>query len=317
MHLLVAVPCLNEAATIGQVVRSIPRNLPDIGRVTVLVIDDGSSDDTSAQASAAGAEVIRHPRNLGVGAAFQTAIQAALDRRCDVLVNIDGDGQFQAADIGALVAVIVAGEADFVTGSRFSGTEPIEHMSAVKRIGNRLMSRLISTLCGTSFTDVSCGFRAYSREALLHLNLHGRFTYTQETFLDLSYKRLRIREVPIHVTYFKDRQSRVASSIWRYALHTALIIGRVYRDYFPLRFFMILASIFFIPSVILGGIFFGHFFITGYFTDYLFAGFLSGFLFMVSLVFVVVAIVTDMLDRIRVNQERILYILKRQMGPEA
>ncbi|MDH4187682.1 MAG: hypothetical protein OEV08_11840, partial [Nitrospira sp.] len=151
----------------------------------------------------------------------------------------------------------------------------------------------------------------YSREALLQLNLHGAFTYTQETFLDFAAKRLKILELAIPVVYFPERQSRVAGSIARYALNTAKIIFRGYRDYFPLRFFWGIASAFAVPGVVLALIFFGHYFITGVFTGYLFAGFLSAFLSVMATVFVVVGIVADMLDRIRTNQERILYHLRK------
>ena len=150
------------------------------------------------------------------------------------MVNIDGDRQFDPADIPKLIAPILNREADMVTASRFKDSALTPDMPPVKLVGNHMMSFLISRLCGQKFADVSCGFRAYSREALLQINLHGLFTYTQETFLDLVSKKLRIVEVPIRVTYFKGRQSRVAASILRYGLNTAAIILRIYRDYFPL-----------------------------------------------------------------------------------
>jgi glycosyltransferase involved in cell wall biosynthesis len=310
-RLLVAIPCLNEAATIAEVVATVPRSGMGVTHVDVLVVDDGSTDGTAATARAAGAIVVRHPRNRGVGAAFQTAVEFAIAHRYDVMVNIDGDRQFDPADIPKLVGPVLAGEAEMVTASRFVDPALVPDMPAVKLWGNRMMSSLISGLVRQKFADVSCGFRCYSRDALLRLNLHGAFTYTQETFLDFAAKRVEIREVPIKVVYFKDRQSRVAGSISKYAINALKIILRGYRDYFPLRFFWGIALALAVPGAVFGAIFFGHFLVTGRFAGYLFAGFTSAFLIGLSVLFFIVGIVADMLDRIRVNEERILLVLKR------
>lgn len=312
LRLLVAVPCLNEASTIASVVADVPREIAGIAEVDVLVIDDGSTDETAAEARRAGARVLSHPRNLGVGKAFHSAVNYAIENRYDLMVNIDGDRQFNAQDIPKVVDPVLSGRADMVTASRFIDASMVPEMPRVKLVGNHLMSRLISGLVRQKFHDVSCGFRCYSREALLQMNLHGAFTYTQETFLDFAVKRMTIVEVPIAVQYFADRKSRVVSSISKYAVHTAKIIFRGYRDYFPLRFFWGIGSLFLLPAVVLAVIFFGHYIRTGFFTGYLFAGFLSGFFMMLATVFFVVGVVADMLDRIRSNQERILYRLKKR-----
>jgi glycosyltransferase involved in cell wall biosynthesis len=312
LRLLVVIPCLNEVATIGAVVKGVPRSLVGISQVDVVVIDDGSSDETAAEAVAAGAEVIRHPRNRGVGAAFQTAVTHAVEAGYDLMVNIDGDRQFNPQDIVKLVEPVVAGEADMATASRFIDPNFTPVMPQVKLIGNHMMSFLISSLVGQRYADVSCGFRCYNRESLLKLNLHGAFTYTQETFLEFAVKRVEIKEVPIEVVYFPDRQSRVAGSIVKYAINTTKIIFRGYRDYFPLRFFWGLSAIFALPSLLLAIVFFGQYWLTGRFSGYLFAGFSSAFLLIMAMVFFVLGIVTDMLDRIRTNQERILYLLKKR-----
>ena len=309
--MLVAIPCLNEGDTIASVVRGIPRQIAGIARVDVLVVDDGSSDGTGDAARAGGAIVVRHPRNRGLGQAFQTAVTFAIERGYDLMVNIDGDGQFNAADIPLLIAKVLSGEADMTTASRFKDPSRTPDMPTAKLVGNHLMSFLISQLVGYRYRDVSCGFRCYSRDTLLRINLHGRFTYSQETFLDLSAKDIRIEEVPLDVRYFPGRRSRVASDLLKYGLNTALIIFRSYRDYFPLKFFSYIALAFALPALVCGVIFFGHFFVTGYFTGYLFLGLTSAFLFAIAAMFIVVAVVADMLDRIRSNQDRILYLLKK------
>ena len=309
--LLVAIPCLNEAATIAEVIKAVPVSIEGVDSVAVLVIDDGSTDNTAELAEASGAVVIRHTHNRGVGAAFKSAVEYAVANRFSLMVNIDGDRQFNPADIPQLTAPILAGEADMATASRFVNPAMIPAMPKVKLWGNHMMSKLISFLTRSRFHDVSCGFRCYSRESLLHLNLHGAFTYTQETFLDLIAKQLRIVEVPIAVRYFADRKSRVAGSIVNYAVNTSKIILRGYRDYFPLRFFWGISLVFLLPAILSGSFFWGHFLMTGKFSGYLFAGFISAFLAVLSVIFFIVGILADMLVRIRVNQERILYRLKK------
>lgn len=317
LRLLIALPCLNEEATVATVIASLPTTLQGIASVSVLVVDDGSTDGTRARALAAGAHVISHGYNRGVGAAFQTMLRYAVEQGVDLMANIDADGQFDASEIALLVAPIVAGEADFVTGSRFVDRALIPHnMPGVKRWGNERMSTLISTLTQKKFHDVSCGFRAYSREALLQLNLHGRFTYTQETFLDLTSKGLRVKEVPVHVSYHDGRKSRVASSIPKYAMRTASIILRLYRDYNPLKFFFALAAGFLVPGLCFIAFLGWHYLTTGLFTGQIWAGFVGGALSFVGLMFSILGVVADMLDRVRVNQERILYELKRRTPPD-
>jgi glycosyltransferase involved in cell wall biosynthesis len=316
-RLLVAIPCLNEGATVARVIRDIPRDIPGIKAVTVLVIDDGSTDDTTAEAKAAGAHVASHGDNRGVGAAFQTALAYAVQNGFDVMCNIDADGQFDPLDIPRLVRVIVDGEADFVSASRFVDPSftPAE-MPWLKRWGNARMSSLVSGLAGHRFHDVSCGFRAYSREAMLQLNLHGRFTYTQETFLDLAFKGLRIRELPVKVTYFKDRKSRVAGNLLKYAQRASTIIFRLYRDYHPLRFFWAIAAFAFLLGAGFGSILLYHYVTTGMFTGQIWSGFVGAGFLAIGVVFVVVGVVADMLGCIRVNQERLLYLLKKGQGAD-
>ncbi len=314
-RLLVAIPCLNEAGTIGGVIRRIPSGMPGVAVVDVLVIDDGSTDATASEAAAAGAQVISHLRNRGVGVAFQTALEHAVRHRYDLLVNIDGDGQFSPEHIPRLVAPVVEGRAEMASCSRFKDPALTPDMPRVKLWGNHMMSWLIGRLVRMRFADVSCGFRCYSRDALLRLNLHGAYTYTQESFLDFAVKGVGILEVPLEVKYFADRKSRVAGSITKYAVNAAKIIFRTYRDYYPLRFFFGIAALLAVPGVVLGAMFAWHFLTTGRFTGYLFAGFGAGFLFLLSCLFLLVGVVADMLDRVRTNQDRILYFLKRAQEP--
>lgn len=318
MDLFVTIPALNERITIAQVVRAVPRTLPGVRRVEVLVIDDGSTDDTAAEAAAAGATVISHAATRGVGAAFHTALTYVIERRGDLLVSIDGDGQFNPADIPALVEPVTSGRADFSTASRFKDPALLPQMPAVKLWGNRMMSRLVSRLTVGRWFDVSCGMRCYSRKAMLNLNLMGAFTYTQEVFLNLAFKRLRIEEVPIRVRGQREfGESRVASNLFRYAVNTSRIIFRAYRDYKPMRFFGGIALWLFVPAVLLEGFFFAHYFITGTFSPHKWAGFGGGGLMVLSLMALHMGLIGDMLNRHRVYLEELLYLQRSMMSPQA
>jgi glycosyltransferase involved in cell wall biosynthesis len=312
VKLLVIIPCLNEDQSVAEVIRQIPREIPGIISIEVLVIDDGSTDNSAAAARSAGATVISHGYRRGVGAAFQTGLTYALENRFSIIANIDADGQFDPHQIPDVIGPILNGRADFVTGSRFlSQPGKIENMSFVKRHGNRAMNQLISRLSRRRFSDVSCGFRAYSREAALRLNLGGQFTYTQETFLDLAFQGVRIEEVPINVRYFADRQSRVAGSIVSYAIKTSKIILRTYRDYQPLRFFGALALTFFAPGMLIFGFFVGWYFWHGSFSPHIWAGFAGAALMFLGITIGGLGIVADMFTRVRRNQQTILYLLRK------
>jgi len=312
MKLLVIIPCYNEEDTIAEVVKDIPKRIAGIKKIEVLVVDDGSRDKSAERARKAGATVIKHQNNRGVGAAFNTGLNHALSLKYDVMVNIDADRQFDPTDIPTLVGPIIENEADFVTASRFIDSNYMpENMSRVKLWGNKVMSILISKLCRKKFYDVSCGFRAYSRECMLKINLQGKFTYTQETFLDAAFKDLRIMEVPVGVKYFKERESKIADSIFRYAFRTSSIIFRTYRDYYPLRFFWSISAATGLLGMCLLSFFLGWYIYSGKFSPHIWSGFLSGSLLGLSMVFFLIGIVADMLDRIRLNQEKIIYLLKK------
>jgi glycosyltransferase involved in cell wall biosynthesis len=307
-------PALNEAATIQDVIGRIPRTIEGIGEIRVVVVDDGSTDATVALAREAGAEVVRHGRNRGVGAAFQTGVEAALELGADIMVNMDADGQFDPQDIVKLVTPIVADRADFVTASRFVDEALHPVMPRSKFLGNQGMSLLISVLSGRKFYDVSCGFRAYSRETLLRLNLHGQFTYTQESFLDLTFKGLSILEVPIQVRGTREHgESRIASNLLRYAVATSKIIFRSFCDYRPILVFGSIALVLWGVATVLGLFLMVHWLQTGTFTPHKWAGFTAGYLGAMGFLVAVSGLVADMLGRMRMNQERILYQMRKRL----
>jgi len=310
MKLIIYMPALNEEEGIASVIDNLPRKIEGIDDIKVLVVDDGSTDNTAKIAREHGADVVSHNVNSGVGKAFQTAVEYALDNNVDILVSIDADGQFNNKQIADIIQPILKGKADMVTGNRFEKGIP-QNMPKTKYWGNKQMSRLISLISRQKFRDVSCGFRAYNREALMRLNLFGAFTYTQETILDMVYKGLRVVEYPVDVTYFEARESRVASNVVNYAFRTLKIILRTLRDYKPMVFFGSMGGV----SIVIGLIFeifmFVHYFLSGSFTPYKSYGFIGlGFLIF-GLLLVIVGLLADMFNRVRINQERIIYELKR------
>jgi glycosyltransferase involved in cell wall biosynthesis len=249
MYLLVTVFALDEERTIGEVVARVPRIVRGFDRVDVLVVDDGSTDRTAAIAREHGATVLSHHRNRGLGAAFRSGLGVALERGADAMVTIDGDGQFDPAQIPQLVAPIVDGDADMTTCSRFKDPSLVPEMPPIKRWGNSVVSRLVSRLTGQRLHDVSCGYRAYSSDAMMHLNLMGSFTYTHEAIMELIFMGLDIVEVPLPVRGVRSfGESRIASNVFAYGVRTLRIMLATVLNHRPHTLFLVLGAI----SLVLG-----------------------------------------------------------------
>jgi glycosyltransferase involved in cell wall biosynthesis len=315
MKLVVTIPALNEEKTIAQVIRGVPRNIPGISETEVIVVNDGSTDRTAEFAEAAGAMVINMSGRPGLGAVFRTGLERAMRRGADIIVNIDGDGQFNPADISKLVRPLIEDEADFVTCSRFADPDLLPDMPSVKFHGNRAVTRIINLVCGgTNFTDVSCGFRAFNREAVCRLTLFGRFTYTQECFIDLFSKGVRIVEVPLKIRGVREHgKSRVASSIWKYAYSSLPIILRAMRDIQPLKFFGLIALAFFLPGLLAGGMVTGKYLATGKTSPLTSLITISGILITISFFLGGIALLADMLGRTRRINDELLYLARRKI----
>lgn len=312
--ILISIPAKNEASTIDSVIKSTAEAVTQATGDTpdVLVISNGSTDQTAAVAQAAGAKVMEHQTSPGLGYVFGEAVEYALANDYDLMLTIDGDGQFSPDDIEALIKPILANKADFVTGSRFSNGSIVTAIPQAKLIGNKLMSYLISSILQQKFYDVSCGFRVYNREALCHTNVFSRFTYTQEVFLNLGVKKIRITEVPITVKYFAARRSRIAHNLVRYAWQTAKIIFKSVITYTPMRLFGSLAALFFIlgaPVVLALAI---RYYQTDLITP--FKGFaITGLIFLVlSFVSFLAGIGLEILSRIQLTIERNIYYVRRR-----
>ena len=314
MKLIVVLPALNEEENIVAVLNRIPEKIEGIDVIEKLVIDDGSTDRTRELSIKAGASVISHPTNLGVGAAFKTALREVLKRKADIMVQIDADGQFNPEDIPKIAKPVIVGEAHMVSASRFADVNLIPpDIPPVKKWGNFQVSKIVSFLAGQKFMDVSCGFRAYGKEALLKLNPIADFTYTQEVFLELVYKGLIIKEVPVEVKGKREiGESRVAGNIPRYAYQISRIMLTTFRDYKPFSFFGILALVIFFFGVALDLVPIINKFYTGSLYPFKVFGVAGlSFNFIGVLVFLM-AFLADMNNRQRMLIEETLYFEKKR-----
>lgn len=247
-RLLISIPAFNEAATIADVILSIPRELPGADRVDILVVDDGSSDDTAEIAHDSGACVISHGRNLGLGSAFRTALSHARKHGYHILATLDGDGQFDPTHLNVLLKPVISNNADLVTASRFADPKLIPSMPKMKIWGNKRVAKLVSRLSGIEIKDATCGFRVYGPLAIEKLSTFSKFTYTQEVIIDLASKGLRITEVPVKIRGERAvGSSRVAGSLWRYAILSLAAMYSTAHDHKPWHFYGI-------PALILLGI---------------------------------------------------------------
>jgi glycosyltransferase involved in cell wall biosynthesis len=312
MKLVVNIPAFNEADKIGETIKKIPRNIEGIDEIFIQVIDDGSKDKTAEIAKQAGAHFVHsHRVNRGIGITFRTAVEKALRNGAEIMVNIDADGQFDPNDIPKIIQPILDGEVDMVSADRFS-KKTAKDIPWIKNLLNRFAAWIIGKFMNTKIHDLTCGFRAYSRELLLRLNLPGEFTYTQEVIIDALGKNMKIKWIPVEVKYFTERKSRVVRSVYKYVNSSFKIILKAVRDVRPMKFFgipgLLLVLLSFIVFIIFLTLYFQNFAITPY-RNYVF---LAVILFLVGLQFIVFALVADMIKSSRKLTEDLMYQMKKE-----
>jgi glycosyltransferase involved in cell wall biosynthesis len=249
MKLIVQIPCLNEEATLAETLRGIPRSILGVDVVEVLVIDDGSTDRTSAVARENGADhVVRFTRHKGLAAGFMAGLDACVGLGADVIVNTDADNQYPSHEIPRLIAPILSGEADMVIGDR--GVGDVAHFSWTKRRLQTLGSWVVRKVSGTTVPDTTSGFRALNREAALRINIVSEFTYTLESIIQAGKKRLAVKHLPIEAR--ATRPSKLFGSTWEYVKRSGATILRIYAMYEPFKVFLILGSMLLLGGVGLG-----------------------------------------------------------------
>ena len=240
---------LNEQTCISLVIQEIPRDIEGVASVTIVVVDDGSTDDTAAVALQAGADhVVQHTTNKGLARAFQDGVDFCLMKGADIVVNIDADGQYQGADIPALIAPITTGKADIVIGDR--QVSSLSHFSPTKRLLQRLGSWTVQTASGIKIADAVSGFRAYTSEAALRLFVTSTFSYTVQTLVQAGKLRLAVTSVPITARE-TTRPPRLHRGTWHFISQQAVILVRTTITYEPLKTFVLLAAPFLLVGAIL------------------------------------------------------------------
>jgi len=314
MMLVVVIPAYNEEKTIGNVIKDIPRKLFD--NIKILVIDDGSTDNTVKEAKKSGADkIVSFDDNKGLANAFRVGLDTALDMGADIIVNIDADHQYYSEEIPDLIQPIIDGKADIVLGSRFKGQ--IEYMPKRKRLGNILATRITGFLIGSSISDAQTGFRALSREAALRQNILSDYTYTQEMIIQSVHKGLRLIEVPCKFRARRAGESRLITGIFEYARRGGLTILRTYRDYSPLRTFLLIGGILSLIGLVVGLRVLVHFFLTGAVSPYIPSAILTVVLLIVGFQIMILGLIGDMVTSNRRLLEEIIYRLKSEKRARA
>ncbi len=243
MKLIVQIPCFNEEATLPMTIQDIPRNIEGIDSVEILVIDDGSTDGTVQVAREGGADhVLSFKKNKGLARAFTTGLDASVKLGADIIVNTDADNQYRGEDIPKLIQPILEARADIVIGDR--QIESVEDFSPMKKRLQKLGSRVVRILSETDIPDTTSGFRAYSKDAALKLNIVSSFTYTLESIIQAGKKHIAVTHVPIR-TNKKQRESRLFRSVPDYIQRSVVTILRMYTMFQPLRVFFYIGAMLF------------------------------------------------------------------------
>jgi glycosyltransferase involved in cell wall biosynthesis len=241
MKLIVQIPCYNEEKTLPETVRDIPRKIEGIDSVELLIINDGSTDRTADVARELGVDhIVQHTCNKGLAASFMSGLQACLRLGADIIVNTDGDNQYNGADIAKLVQPILNNDAELVIGDR--QTDAIEHFSFIKKKLQKMGSMMVRLLSGTNVPDTVSGFRAFSREAAMQINVISAYSYTVETIIQAGNKKMSITGVPVG-TNPKTRESRLVKSIPRFIIMQLSTMIRMYAMFKPLKSFFFIGSI--------------------------------------------------------------------------
>lgn len=310
MKLLVQIPCLNEEETLPAALATIPRTIPGIDEIEILVIDDGSTDRTIEVARQHGVHhVVRHVGNKGLAEAFRSGVDACLHLGADIIVNTDGDNQYPQEAIPELVAPILAHRADIVIGDR--QTDTIEHFSPSKKALQKFGSWVVRKGSGTNVPDAPSGFRAYSREAALRLNIVTKHSYTLETIIQAGKKNLVIESIPVR-TNLVTRPSRLMRGTYDYIKKQGATIVRIYAMYEPLKFFVLAgASLCALGALLLLRYLF--FRITGGATGtrYVQSVIVGSILLTIGILIALIGLVADLIANVRRLQEDTLYLVKK------
>lgn len=310
MKCIIQIPCFNEEQTLPITLKALPRKLPGIDELELLVIDDGSTDRTAQVARECGVHhIVGFCGNRGLAQAFSLGVRTCLAKGADIIVNTDADNQYYGPDIEKLIAPILARRADIVVGDR--QTQSIDHFSPLKKFLQKHGSNCVGAFSGMSIPDATSGFRAFSREAALDLNVTSDFSYTLETLIQAGSKRMAVISVPIR-TNSVLRESRLFKSIFFFVKQSVATMIRVYTTNQPLKVFVIASAFFMLGALAVFGRFLYYYFRTGG------GGHVQSLLLGVVLFFTASFLLTVgvLADLINTNRKLIEQVLKKQKDEE-
>tara|TARA_B100000929_G_scaffold97620_1_gene76662 strand:- start:11636 stop:12592 length:957 start_codon:yes stop_codon:yes gene_type:complete len=307
LRLTVLIPAFNEEKTIKKVIDEIPKEIPSINKIEILVIDDGSSDETARISKESGAEVISFRQNQGRAKAVSEGFKKFLETGSDILVLTDADDQYDSGEIPLVVNPIVDKTADMVLGDR--QVKKLDHMKFGNKIGNRMVTRTLSSLIKMKISDGQSGFRAYTRETVAKLHIFSSYTFTQETLIETKFKGLKMVNVPVTFRKRADK-SRLISNIFSYASKTLTIVAATIVYYRAVKFFGILAGILFTIGISFSVFVLNHFYATGSVAPYYPSTMLAMLFLIVGAVSTLMAVISSILGRQSILLEEILYNLR-------
>ncbi|MDQ3676248.1 MAG: glycosyltransferase family 2 protein [Actinomycetota bacterium] len=309
MKLIIQIPCFNEEQTLPLVLADLPRQVDGFDAVEWLIIDDGSTDATIEVARAGGVDhIVRLTNNKGLAAGFQAGLDACLKLGADVIVNTDGDNQYNAHDIPKLVTPILSGKADMVVGDR--EVMGIEHFSRPKKLLQRLGSWVVRQASSTEVPDTTSGFRAYNREAAIQMAVVSKFTYTLETIIQAGKLLVAVDHVAIR-TNPKTRESRLFPSMWAYVRRNGISIFRIYAQYEPLKVFMSAAALIGLVAFVVWGRFAYFYIVAGEGKGHVQSLILGAVLFNAAMVLAALGVMGDLLAAQRTMAQRTFERVRR------
>lgn len=305
MKIVIQIPCFNEEEVLPRTLADLPKKIDGVDEIEVLIVDDGSTDRTVEVARENGVEhVVSFTTNQGLAHGFAAGLDAALKLGADIIVNTDGDNQYDGSSIGDLIRPILDGKADLVVGDR--QVETIEHFSRLKVCLQKVGSWVVRRLSGTDIPDATSGFRAYSRDAALRLNIVSQFSYTLETIIQAGKKGIAVTHVPVK-TNPQTRESRLFHSTWHFVKQQTATILRIYVMYEPLKTFLYLSALPFVVALFLAVRFLWFYFAGDGAAGHIQSLIAMAVLFTLSFLLTVLGILADLIYNSRRLTEDALY----------